>query len=81
METRSRVSGVHPDLWNRLARLQRVCDVRITSTFDGDLRTGWQVRATLRNSPGTPPLIIREAGLVRAMDELVHRVDAMGWLR
>lgn len=69
-----------PDLWTRFAKLDRCCTVTFMSTFEGDLRTGWQVKLTRQDSDAARPIVTRGATLSEAMEDALHLADAMGWL-
>jgi hypothetical protein len=69
-----------PDLWSKLARLDRTCDVQMLCVFDGDQRRGMRVRARPKRW-GKPDTIEAEApSLAAALSEVIVQAEALGWL-
>lgn len=73
------MAGVPPDLFERLAWLDRVCEVQLSSTYSGQSRTGWKVRIVRRDSPGTLPIVTIGSRLREVLEESLAKADALGW--
>jgi hypothetical protein len=74
------MSAVPPDLFERMARLDRFCEVQVSSVYSGQRRTGWKVRISRRDTPTTLPLVTFGASLRAALEDAVIQADALGWL-
>jgi hypothetical protein len=68
-----------PDLWERLARLDQCCRVRMISRFDKRAnRVGWQILIERRDGRG-PSIRIEGLGLAEALYDATIRAEAQGW--
>jgi hypothetical protein len=68
-----------PDLWTRLARIDRCCDIVAMSLMVGHQRHGWIVRVYQRNHDKPPLVEMRGSSLVGPLAAAVLAVEQRGW--